>query len=1260
MRKIFILLTFLISSAIADEWFTITPLPSCEQMSLQYQITESGKYNIRYLSSPDNDQYTYYPKPIEDINNLIDLNNILSEIEFNYCPLSDLSLQEQSDYICEQRQNPAPLVLSEDYSNLIKDIFDIANNEKSCDDVAPIIELQSRITNLSNEELIKFNKHRGILNIFTGSENDKLLDHYYTCAGRKGSDKFIKNMIMIEAYNACIIPGPQGLMSYDSALKIAEEIGESYKGLGVLGLVKKQDTLIHEVVGKFLDQIIIDQGSSLLGSSFNAEELKTMLPSIQNFYNIGHNKTLDYTMNIIAIDTPLELVDRALPEIISHNVGPLVKDLLSKEQTEEFLSEFSPMVNNDYQQCIASAKERVNFNKNTTLKAKIKHRKNLAKRFCDLNPETCNGRRCEGKTNILTDDPKTSDFNIIQACILEAINNNLDSLIASIIEGQASEMEDLLVLSSTNKNSIASDTKEIILGCANQTFNTKHQMIMPEVLKYIDATEYSDTLGACTPLAEKKIVTDIAVLALSQMDTLIELTPIRTTSQFHGTTVNGGTLVLSKGLVNSALNSCIKSQEERGMEYSSTLCLPAIEMKVASHVIQTSLEKSLEQIPFDKKNIISTKFSMCKNLAELDFHQAVNNENHHFGVLDSEDASNFLKDNNNFYNCAKTALNEAAVVTIDNLLEEQEKDLKEQLSDFDYFLSIKDELKRVPTECIKEEIDSIPNWPAFMEYMDKDGLAETQVKCEQISTEFALTKLINNEISNQIENLRGINLTNIDLENITANIADHYDVDLRLSSSENKNEVIIAKAYRKFQKKNPDVKLEVFIDSLVVIATDSVISNLHNRLTERVILLGKSSEPAYDFSDFKDKLTDGCLSEIYEHHKDNIEKLIDDISKVEGVPEKEEETDFLMLFVDFIYRGLGRAKAVNQYDEYLTSLNNLCANPTKQSDIDGIIRTGIADHIILAQVEKQTVEAFNDLASSQCYEVFNSTISLVGAPFENLCDKRNISNLEKRQIQAYFTKSSRFSSQQKNIISFALARMFKTQKLTRDYLDSKNLKEVLQNDKEVMSLIYDNLTEVAAGHPPTMGMLTKKLVSTLFEDRTKDSFASKFVESQLIAGIGISGYEIASQTIKDKLNSYIIRADFVEEKAIDSLHRKWNNINLSNILNWDAIDETSRNGLIDAVFAHAVIPTVDVETTEGQKEVEFDKLVVHLTEHLSDYPSAKNPDYKSAREVLFFSNLGTPYWVEIGPEGDEFISVADRMTKDITSETFADIMKFWD
>ena len=67
------------------------------------------------------------------------------------------------------------------------------------DNDAEVSALQAQVEQLSKEDLLKFKSTKNIshklLKMFLGDETDLMIDHFNACGGKKGSAKFIKNMI---------------------------------------------------------------------------------------------------------------------------------------------------------------------------------------------------------------------------------------------------------------------------------------------------------------------------------------------------------------------------------------------------------------------------------------------------------------------------------------------------------------------------------------------------------------------------------------------------------------------------------------------------------------------------------------------------------------------------------------------------------------------------------------------------------------------------------------------------------------------------------------------------------------------------------------------------------------------------------------------------------------------------------------------------------------------------------------------------------
>jgi len=1273
LSKFLILIWVITNFAFAEEWISIRPLPDCSKFRIEYS-EYNGLYKVRFKESPYSDKYTYAKENLDDLNNLSILTDIIVQSAENYCPSS------MDPFTILKEQNPCPeiqtnnITFTDSFVSFIRDIFQIVDRKNNCEDIIPYIELQNKIANLSDENLLHFKSHFHIFKLFTGNNTDNLINQYKECGGSNGSDKFVQNIILLEAKKACLFPSPPGQISFEESKKIAKEIAKQYAGNSLLDLNSKQNEITYKTADLFLQNILNTQLKSLLGSSIDTKEKMEQLTSYKNFKNIKPQKTLSYLENILSVDAPLEIIDNSLDEMIEHNFTEILGNDFNEEEKKDFLNkQFSPRIKKNYQACIAPYKKRIHFSEKDISK-KQTHRNSLKESFCKANNQACYSENsCQNTINFLTDNSKIKDLNVIQSCIFDGINKNMNLVLEKIVGNAIDKIGSNIRYTETYKLDLINKSNEILMSCANDKFKeigpdkqfvTKSETnISLNNLQNITTEQYAQTLKECSVKVEEYIVRDVGVIHIASMN-LFKKNDIHKNNHkidIKGISLDQFQYNKAKDSLNASLDRCLHAQRSKSQittAQSSQLCLPMIELNIAREVISNGLEESLSIVPRAQKERILTHFDQCAELAINDSYNSIFNKDHKNPIYDDKSMKSFLENNHDYLNCTKAAINSTTEVITLITLDTLEKDLTEKLSKPSFYRDIKQSLLEKSKACISNGLNRIKTWNEFSSFNSSGNFDILKNQCESEITEYALPILITKEIDFQIKNLNGTKLTDIDLKNITSEIALKYNIKTPYFSFLEKDKNIIVQAYRKFKEKKPNGDMDLFIKDITTIAQNSVITNLHSRLMNRVVEKGL---PNYDFSAFRTKLPKGCLSSIYESQKENIEALVKDINDATKDDDKNIEKDLMSDFVDFITLGLKRAHTLNQYDRYIDTLNRICQSPKKYKDINKLVATGVGDHIILAQVELKIKNAFYNVAKDQCLnDIKLLNIKMENSFYDDYCEIKTHSEMEKKRFVESISKQNILSIEQKNLLQFITARHQATLGQIENKLDTQALNNMfIKSDNSILKLIYSHFNSVLINESRVMDQITHEAVETLFRDQSRGSFADDFIKSQLTSGIGLQGYKIAKEKVNESVSKSMFDFDKVKKSATKSLDLYWNQENLDKYINWENIDNSQRSKLISSVYENVIMLEINPKTTESERMTRSNNLTNIITEHITNYPSAPNRKYKPRRKMPFFTKTGSVYFMEVEPEGNEFVSLTQRLEQDIESETMRDILEFW-
>jgi hypothetical protein len=533
-----VFMTFITKLSFAQEvnssgWKTIYPVTHCMLLPIAYQVQPDGSYMVKV----QNTDFTDFSiaTPVADLNDLSILTESIVEKSEQLCPdtefITPIPLTfDDGDVACHSSEQ----FFSDDYIDFVRFTADYVNKTgNQCDNMIPLIKLQDQITALEKEELLKFRPSKNVghmlLKIITGKETDHMINQFQACGGKDGSDKFIQNMILLEAKKACIIPD---MLSWDEAQQIAQDISKDYKNTNLFKLNKAQNQLSYDATMAFTNKVLEKEVEGMLGSVFDdlndKNDVAKILserkegvfykPDIVNaLYDNGRpkntkqfiksldskkrldkftnkDKLADYVAYVFSVDAGIEIGQKAIPLFIESAFGDKLPSAWSEEEKDKFINGYTDdqgkyhkglvdVANDEYDGCMDSrvkySKYRPNKNDNdremATMKEKeyendlLKLRLETKENFCNENKEQCIEDSCDGSINMLQMDDTATDTEVIQGCVLKGITLSINPLLKGIIYDQKNEFKDDFHLSDEMAENFSDYSWNALVKCANQS-----------------------------------------------------------------------------------------------------------------------------------------------------------------------------------------------------------------------------------------------------------------------------------------------------------------------------------------------------------------------------------------------------------------------------------------------------------------------------------------------------------------------------------------------------------------------------------------------------------------------------------------------------------------------------------------------------------------------------------------------------------------------------------------------------------------------
>ena len=1279
MRILVILLIFN-ANIFAKDWIKINPLNFCKEFALEYYFDDG--YKIRFKQSLNDEEYTYLEKKLLDINDLNTITDIITDASLNYCPFS-IEIEIDKENSCRDIDDSTK-PFSNDYVNFVKDVITgVDQKGNNCKDVIPLLKLQETIEQIDQKDLISFDKDRDLLNLFVGSEKDKMIDHYHECGGSSNSGTFIKNMILLESKNACLYQEPNGLLSFDQTLKIAEQVSKKYNKRSITSLGLDSDELIKDVIVTFTKEIITDQSKELFGEDVDTNEFLHNLDFYQNFKDLKDFRTLDYAAYILKIDAPLEIVEKGIPLLVENHYSSMLPQNLSKKEKNDFLNKkIIPIVKQRYSSCISSFKQIMRYpskhKKRDDFKAYIKHRKKLESDFCKVNPEICKNRQCGQSINFGSTDPEVTDMNQIQACLFEGLTVSIAPMFKEIISSQKEEMSKYFSLTDSAINEMTDKNYDYLYQCMDQKIKTIAGIQYNEsfterndVLKRITATDFTDTISKCALEVEGSLTKDFVTLLMGNMSAVKDQFGTNAPYSMYGIELDTGSTQFANEVMDSTIPACLNSQQEKlglnpDFKVSYSICRPLIEVESGKKIISKNLENLFNDNNGNnsKSKKILDDFNNCVTDSKEKILGSIFNENSEHTISNQENIESHLLKNNSFYQCVKNSITETTKVisdiSITNILNEN----KDSISNPKYVQNLKPEVIKLTSMCFKQELNRIKNWPEFLKFNETNGLSSLQKTCTNEATEFLLPKVVLSETKQQLLALSSTNIANKDevaltIENISNKLADKYKINIPRNISIPKAEYILLESYKiiKRNTNNPELSIEEFISEITKTSKSEAVVTIHKNIIDSMKDLNKN----YDLNIFSQAFNPTCLNQFYTINENKISTLISKIAK-NSKPESP-KVDLREEFAEYINKGLINAKDNNRFDILISNLEKVCKDPNNYKDLNKIVETGIADDILIGVIETKIKQSLLEINKNKCIGDFDEYgINISKSLKDDICNVSTNGKYSLRDFKKRFLDENK-DPKQRVLFDFILHKKIDSDIIVNRDIDKELIEKILFENKDILNFVYTNFQDVASGESNTSTKLNKIIVEKLFSPDNKNKFSENFINNQLISGIGLAGYDIALEQIDEQINDInfldkitnfespdIIRSIFkpnIEQYTKPTFQEMWSFDSVKEYVAIDKMNKTNRDLMYDSVYNLALYPEVDETETDTSKKEKRDLLAVKISKILDTSKVHKNSDYVPASR-RYNNNLGI--YITTKAKGEPNLNFSQRLAQDIADK----------
>ncbi len=1030
------------------------PYPSCPQFKVQFipQVAPLSGFKLLVPKNLDPLEWEDTQMTLARQSDLLSVDWIISQKVQKFCG----RLPEDCDMKVD-------LPIDEKFFTDIKSLLQkIPPASNECDELAEVFVLQKEIENLKRDDIFTYKKQIRLRNIFKffSPENSKTIDLFNKCGGKKGSAQFIKNSILINLANSCMIPKPPGSFTWEEAEKMATEISKDYGNTSLLKIKNVEEEITQKTMRTVARQMI-------------AQQVRDYVPDVNAFVDElpfwkeleTKIKNKDYRDTLMSLDATFEVVDHLLPYVIESQF----KDKVSQVDPT-VIAEVQERAKRGYEKCVKPYKEKMKIGAST--EKRVKNYKEL-KETLSKKIHTSNNP-CLSMP-MLSETVGISDSEVLTSCVYSSITQGLVPIVRATLRQNLITAKDktnperLKFLN--DKSTVITDHGIILL---NQCLDRK----FPGPFNSFLGTQ---SLNFVTPEASPF---DIALL--SCVDEMTLDIGRETSSFFVEDNIKNYFQVKSKSVATDILRDsfdpCIEALKKDADAKKSTSVDPSrCEYLITVRTTEKILEAKLKADYPDNKNDIEKiihDLKICDQQGIDKFYEGIPSYVNSGGSL-------YTQQNIELRSCVAQAIQDIsgviAVNTFTNRVNElaMKGDLKFK----------KDILKQTPAvekaieDCFKKEFRPFKDWGAFSGLMqDSKSFDDVVHTCENQTTAASIANIFNFESKGQVKKyeLQDLFPPKVSNDTVLNEVGGLIVQKSKLSvpkdlQGDDRRVWIFEQGYLAYLQTHPKIPdpIKGYTDFIAKLTEDISYKKVHQNLILKMTKLNSQ-----EASDFKANADAACF--------ERLNKAF--FSQLPGPKKSGESSNPLDSLASKLIKGLDYFKKIdsNLYSIKLKEIHSVCQKSSLgYDDVNNSIMT---EMILKGQI-------FDGL------ETDFSQVLLKGILAEKKKVKDPFKDIKLRYIDYKYNKIE-------SLINTKLR-------------NPKELDKILYADGTLLKFGQSSFAQLASGDKDLKTKFSQRMLKELFQDSQTGGFADQFAKYQLVASVGREGIEAAVQGAKDSWFSYL-------------------------------------------------------------------------------------------------------------------------------------------
>ena len=434
--------------------------------------------------------------------------------------------------------------------------------------------------------------------------------------------------------------------------------------------------------------------------------------------------------------------------------------------------------------------------------------------------------------------------------------------------------------------------------------------------------------------------------------------------------------------------------------------------------------------------------------------------------------------------------------------------------------------------------------------------------------------------------------------------------------------------------RNPKATTTDYTNAFTAEVQDIVVRNIYDQLFQ---MRTPQSIDSTDLNNLKEALPKECVAELYQIHQ----KAFESDSTVNKSTESENKSTGLLEIQKILAMGVENAKSSKTFNSLTETLRNICKDPQKYKTLDDIIDSEVANPWVIAYTWSEVQTKLKNAMVNQCKETLKDMA-------EDLVNKICISpqiEIENRIRALIYREAKDYESQNKLIMSY-LRLKNELENIDKN-ISLKEFNDYFTTHEDFLEYTYENIENI--GKAEVQDKITEHIITPIFTDDAFKNFSDNFLQNQVTAGVGLSGFKEAKTKVETRLANLSKIESLVAEQVVNKTRNifknQWRYKQLSSYLNWDRLGESKKQEMKESMFEKNVLPSVSSKYNEEEKDELRTDFSDEITNFVSSYRSIPNPHYK--KKTLRVKD----YPVEYHNGKKQFLTFTEKLELDITEKT---------